>query len=52
MFNCKLAHSIPNILKNFITKEKDKLEPLSNLNVVYKFFNWKDIKILDRTFLQ
>jgi len=36
MFHCKLAFSITNILKSFIKRGKDKLELLSNQNVVYK----------------
>ena len=35
MFNCKLAFSIPNTFKNFIKRGKDKLDFLSNQNVVY-----------------
>ncbi|KYN04663.1 hypothetical protein ALC62_04467 [Cyphomyrmex costatus] len=36
MFHCKLAFSIPNTLKSFIKRGKDKLESLSNNNVIYK----------------
>jgi len=36
MLNCKLAFTIPNTLKNFIKKDKDKLEHENNQNVVYK----------------
>ena len=36
MFHCKLAFSIPNTSKSFIKKGKDKLDFLSNQNVVYK----------------
>ncbi|KYN06043.1 hypothetical protein ALC62_03043, partial [Cyphomyrmex costatus] len=36
MCNCKLAFTIPNTLKNFIKKGKDKLEHTKNQNVVYK----------------
>ncbi|KYN08181.1 hypothetical protein ALC62_00836 [Cyphomyrmex costatus] len=36
MFHCKLAYSIPNTLKGFIRRGKDKLDLLSNQNVVYK----------------
>ena len=38
MFNCKLVYFIPNLLKNFIKKGKDGLDPLCNQNVVYKIF--------------
>ena len=36
IFHCKLAFSIPNTLKSFIKRGKDKLDFLSNQNVVYK----------------
>ncbi|KYN22608.1 hypothetical protein ALC57_04991, partial [Trachymyrmex cornetzi] len=36
MFHCKLAFTIPNTLKGLIRKGKDKLELMSNQNVVYK----------------
>jgi len=36
MFHCKLAFFITNTLKSFIKRGKDKLELLSNQNVVYK----------------
>ena len=36
MFHCKLAFFIINTLKSFIKREKDKLELLSNQNMVYK----------------
>ena len=36
MFHCKLAFTITNTLKNFIERGKDKLELLSNQNVLYK----------------
>ncbi|KYN28478.1 hypothetical protein ALC57_02090 [Trachymyrmex cornetzi] len=36
MFHCKLAFTIPNTLKSFIRRGKDKLEFLSNQNIVYK----------------
>ncbi|KYN21658.1 hypothetical protein ALC57_05966, partial [Trachymyrmex cornetzi] len=35
MFHCKLAFTIPNTLKSFIRRGKDKLEFLSNQNIVY-----------------
>ncbi|KAG5320376.1 TDX peroxidase, partial [Pseudoatta argentina] len=36
MFHCKLVFSIPNTLKSLIKKGKDKLDFLSNQNVIYK----------------
>ncbi|KYN05244.1 hypothetical protein ALC62_03848 [Cyphomyrmex costatus] len=36
IFTCKLAYTIPNTLKNFIKRGKDKLEYIHNQNVVYK----------------
>ena len=36
MFHCKLAFFIINTLKSFIKRGKDKLELLSNQNMVYK----------------
>ncbi|KYN05241.1 hypothetical protein ALC62_03844 [Cyphomyrmex costatus] len=36
IFTCKLAYTIPNTLKNFIKRGKDKLEYTHNQNVVYK----------------
>ena len=36
MLNCKLAFTIPNTLKNFIKRGKDKLEHENNQNVIYK----------------
>jgi len=38
MFNCKLVFIIPNILKNFIKRGKNKLEHVHNQNVVYRIF--------------
>ena len=36
MFNCKLAFTIPNTLKNFIKRGKNKLEHVHNQIVVYR----------------
>ncbi|KYM96032.1 hypothetical protein ALC62_03912 [Cyphomyrmex costatus] len=36
IFTCKLAYTIPNTLRNFIKRGKDKLEYTHNQNVVYK----------------
>ena len=36
MFNCKLAFTIPNTLRNFIKRGKDDLEHFHNQNVVYR----------------
>ena len=40
MFNCKLVFIIPNILKNFIKRGKDKLEHVHNQNVVLISINF------------
>ena len=36
MFNCKLAFTVPNTLKNFIKRGKDRLEHVHNQNVIHR----------------